>query len=103
MITEGMNREVILFQETYNLVKRNRPLKIIGKEENELFKASFRNCELQKGIHRKKKTGKSRMNWTEETVQDIWQHIIKPMRDTNTFHVMKKQMSKSLGRLLYTS
>ena len=57
--------------------KRKRALRIISKQESELFKASFRNSKLQKWIHPKRRSGRLRMNWTEETVQDIWQYIKK--------------------------
>ena len=42
-----------------------------------MFRISFQNQKLKKWIHPNRRVGKPRMNWTEETIKEIWDHLRK--------------------------
>ena len=65
------------FVEVYQKSKRKRALKIITKTDSEIYKISFQGDTLRKWIHNKRRAGRPRQNWTEETVREIWDHIKK--------------------------
>ena len=75
---EGNKRKhVTSFVESYKLQKRKRACKIIRNPNTPIFKVSFKNGKLQKRIHHNRRVGRPRMNWTEETIIDIWDTLRK--------------------------
>ena len=48
----------------------------MNQENTSIYNVSFENGKLRKWIHKNRRVGRPRMNWTEETVNDIW-NIIK--------------------------
>ena len=76
MEEEGRNKRVISFVEAYNKIKRKRAIKILNKENSSIYNVSFENGKLRKWIHKNRRSGRPRMNWTEETINEIW-NIVK--------------------------
>ena len=44
----------------------------MNQESTSIHNASFENGKLRKWIHKNRRVGRPRMNWTEETVREIW-------------------------------
>jgi hypothetical protein len=72
MEDEGKNQRAVSFVDAYNRLKRKRAVKIMNQENTSIHKVSFENRKLRKWTHTKKRVGRPRMNWTEETVNEIW-------------------------------
>ena len=47
------------------------------KENSPIYKVSSLGKNLRKWTHSNRRVGRPRMNWTEETVKEIWDHIKK--------------------------
>ena len=81
--TEKMKEEgkdgktVTTFIDAYQKQKRKRACKIIRKKGTPIYKVSFKNEKLQKWIHKNRRVGRPRSNWTEETIRDIWETLKK--------------------------
>ena len=84
MEEEGRNKRVISFVEAYNKIKRKRAIKILNKENSSIYNVSFENGKLRKWIHKNRRSGRPRMNWTEETIRKIWD-IVKRNNETNRY------------------
>ena len=69
---EGKSKRVISFVDAYNEIKRKRAIKIMNKENTSIYNVSFENGKLRKWIHKNRRVGRPRMNWTEETINEIW-------------------------------
>ena len=52
-----------------------RAAKIIKNKTSPIYKISFQDTRLRKWIHSKRRSGRPRMNWTEETIKEIWDLI----------------------------
>ena len=76
MEREGKSKRVISFVDSYNKLKRKRAIKIINQEDTSIYNVSFENGKLRKWIHPKRRVGRPRANWAEETINEIW-NIIK--------------------------
>ena len=73
----GKKKEVVKFTEAYESAKRKRATNIIKQRNSPIFKISFNGNRLRKWIFANRRVGRPRMNWTEETVREIWNHIKK--------------------------
>jgi len=72
---DGKNKEIIPYEEVYKTLKKNRACKIIREPESIHHKITFKDRTYQKWIHRNRRVGQPRKNWTEETIKDIWLDI----------------------------
>ena len=72
MEDEGKNKRAVSFVDAYNKLKRKRAVSIMNQESTSIHKVSFENGKFIKWIHTKRRVGRPRMNWTEETVNEIW-------------------------------
>ena len=68
-------KKVVSFIEASRKQKRKRASRIIRKIGSAIHKISFSNEKLQKWTHRNRRVGRPRLNWTEETIREIWEHI----------------------------
>ena len=59
------------FFENYIKWMRDHP-----EHNYDTYNVSFENGKLRKWIHKNRRSGRPRMNWTEETINDIW-NIVK--------------------------
>ena len=76
MEREGKRKRVISSVDSYNKLKRKRAIQIINQEDTSIYNVSFENGKLRKWIHPKRRVGRPRANWAEETINEIW-NIIK--------------------------
>ena len=74
--------KITSFQDAYNKYKRNRICKIINQPESILHSITFSNNKLRKWTHKGRRVGGPRLNWVQETVEELWNHIKKD--DINT-------------------
>jgi len=74
---EGKTKPVITFVEAYKKLKRKRANRIINKRGSPIYNISFHGGKLRKWVHPNRRVGRPRLNWTEETIKDIWDHIKK--------------------------
>ena len=81
MEAEGKSKRVISFVEAYNKIKRKRAIKIINQENTSIYNVSFENGKFRKWTHKNRRVGRPRMNWTEETINEIW-NIVKRNNDS---------------------
>ena len=78
MAEEGnKKRKIVTFVEAYRKLKRKRALKIIRKPDSEIYKVSFQGNKLRKWVHNRRRVGRPRAKWAEETVAEVWDHIKK--------------------------
>ena len=77
METEGKPKRVISFVDAYNKLKWKRAIRIINQDNTSIHKVSFENGKLRKWIHDKRRVGRPRANWTEETIKEIWNAVKK--------------------------
>jgi len=84
MEEEGKTKRVISFVDAYNKIKRKRALKIMNQENTSIYNVSFQNGKLRKWEHSNKRVGRPRMNWTEETIKEIWD-IVKRKNENERF------------------
>ena len=47
----------------------------MNQENTSIYNVSFENGKLRKWIHKGRRVGRPRMNWTEETIKEIWDLI----------------------------
>ena len=80
MEEEGRSKRVISFVDAYNKIKRKRAIKIMNQENTSIYNVSFENGKFRKWIHTNRRVGRPRMNWTEETINEIWD-IVKRNND----------------------
>ena len=71
------DNKVTSFVDIYKKLKRKRAMRIIRLEGTPIYKVSFAGGKLRKRIHPHRRVGRPRMNWTEETIREIWDHLIK--------------------------
>ena len=75
---EGKKRKkVVSFIEAYTKLQRRRAFKIIREPNSEIYKVSFQGSKLRKWVHNKRRAGRPRLSWTEETAKEIWDYIKK--------------------------
>ena len=74
---EGKETEVTTFIDAYNKQTKQKTLRIIRKEGTPIYNISFQRGRLRKWIHPNRRVGRPRMNWTEETIREIWDIIKK--------------------------
>ena len=72
MEEEGKSKRVISFVDAYNKIKRKRAIKIMNQENTSIYNVSFENGKLRKWIHTNRRSGRPRMNWTEQSINEIW-------------------------------
>ena len=72
---EGKNKEVVSFKKTYEKLKRKRAIRILKRKHTPIYKITFDGNKLRKWIHPNRRVGRPRMNWTEETIKEIWQFL----------------------------
>ena len=77
MQAEGKHRKVVTFVEAYQKLKRKRACKLISNPNTVLYSITFQGDKLRKWTHANRRVGQPRLNWTKETIQEIWQHIRK--------------------------
>ena len=81
--SENANRKkkkkVVPFVEAYSKLKRKRACRIISKPNSLIHNITFNGTRLRKWIHNGRRVGRPRMNWAEETVKELWDHIKKEM------------------------
>ena len=73
------NTKVIPFVEVYNKLKMKRACRIISKPNSLIHNITFNGNRLRKWIHNGRRVGRPRMNWAEEAVKELWDHIKKEM------------------------
>ena len=69
MMEEEGQTKIILFVDAYNKLKWKRAIKILNQENTSIHKVSFENGKLRKRIHDKRRAGRPRASWTEETIR----------------------------------
>ena len=47
----------------------------MGKKGSPIYKVTFDGNKLRKWVHPNRRVGRPRMNWTEETIREIWDHL----------------------------
>ena len=72
-------KKVTPFVEAYNNLKRKRACRIISKPNSLIHNITFNGNKFRKCIHNGRRVGRPRMNWAEETVKELWDHIKKEM------------------------
>ena len=72
-------KKVTPFVEAYNKLKRKRACRIISKPNSLIHNITFNGNRLRKWIHNGRRVGRPRLNWAEETVKELWDHIKKEM------------------------
>ena len=68
-------KNIVTFIEAYKKQKRKRALQIIRKPSSAIHRISFNGNKLMKWTHRNRRVGRPRLNWTEETIREIWEYI----------------------------
>ena len=68
---------MVTFIDAYKQQKRKRALKIMNKPESPSYKISFSGNTLRKLVYARRRVGRPRQNWTEETVREVWDYIKK--------------------------
>ena len=80
-MTEGKKKKVISFVDAYNKLKWKRATRILNQENTSIHKVSFEHGQIRKWIHNtngnKRRVGRPRANWTEETIREIWDAVKK--------------------------
>ena len=84
MEEEGTSKRVISFVEAYSKLKRKKVVKILNQENTSIHKVSFENNKLRKWTHPKRRSGRPRANWTEETIKEIW-NIVKRNNENHRY------------------
>ena len=56
----------------HNKVKRKITIEIMNQTNTSICNASFENGKLREWIHNNRRLGRPRMNWTEESMNEIW-------------------------------
>ena len=74
---ERRKKKVVPFKDAFVKAKMKRAGKIIKNRNSPIYRISFQGNLLRKWIHDKRRSGRPRMNWTEETIKEIWDHIKK--------------------------
>ena len=75
MEEEGRRKRVISFVDAYNKLKWKRAIRILNQEGTSIHKVSFENNKLRKWVHNKRRVGRPRASWTEETIKEIWNAV----------------------------
>jgi hypothetical protein len=78
-------KKVVPFVEAYKKLKRKRACRIISKPNSLIHNITFNGERLRKWIHNGRRVGRPRMNWAEETVKELWDHIKKDMTGLTRF------------------
>ena len=74
---EGKPKQITTYVGFYNKLKRKRACKIIARPDTPIHKITFDGSRLRKWIYPRRRVGRPRTNWTEETVKEIWDHLKK--------------------------
>ena len=56
-------------------------MKIIKQENTPIYRITFENCKLSRWIYPKRRVGRPRASWTNETINEIWD-IVKRNNET---------------------
>ena len=72
-------KKVVPFVEAYKKLKLKRACRIISKPNSLIHNITFNGNRLRKWIHNGRRVGRPRMNWAEETVKELWDHIKREM------------------------
>ena len=75
MEREGKRKQVTSFVDAYSKLKRKRAIKIIKQEDTSIYNVSFGNGKLRKWIHKNRRSGRPRANWTNDSISEIWDII----------------------------
>ena len=75
MEAEGRRKKVNSFVDAYNKLKWRRAIRILNQEGSSIHKVSFENNKFRKWVHNKRRVGRPRANWTEETIKEIWNAV----------------------------
>ena len=60
-------------------LKLKRACRIISKPNSLIHNITFNGNKFRKWIHNGRRVGRPRMNWAEETVKELWDHIKREM------------------------
>ena len=77
--TGKKKQKVTPFVKAYNKLERKRACRISSKPNSPIHNITFNGKRLRKWIHNGRKVGRPRMNWAEEIVKELWDHIKKEM------------------------
>ena len=69
------NKTIVTFIESYKKMKRKRAFKIINQPEQPIYKITFQGNRLGCWVHPNRRVGRPRLNWTEETIKEIWETL----------------------------
>lgn len=69
------NKTIVTFIESYKKLKRKRAFKIINQPEQPIYKITFQGNRLGCWVHPNRRVGRPRLNWTEETIKEIWETL----------------------------
>ena len=75
MEQEGKTKRVVSFVDAYNKLKMKRAIRIMNQENTSIHKGSVENGKLRKWVHKNRRVGRPRTNWTEETINELWDII----------------------------
>ena len=78
-------KKVVPFVEAYRKLKLKRACRIISKPDSLIHNITFNGNRFRKWIHNGRRVGRPRMNWAEETVKELWDHIKKEMTGLTRF------------------
>ena len=56
----------------------------MNQENTSIYNVSFENGKLRKWTHKNRRVGRPRMNWAEESINEIWD-IVKRSNSNNRF------------------
>ena len=62
----------------------------MNQEHTSIYNVSFENGKLRKWIHSNRRVGRPKMNWTEESIREIWDIVKRGKLDPNIHSLMKK-------------
>ena len=75
MEQEGRTKRVVSFVDAYRKLKWKKAVRVLKQEGSSIYNVSFENGKLRKWVHDKRRVGRPRANWTEETIKEIWDKV----------------------------
>ena len=82
-----VNSNVSIFNRINTMMEeegKNKRVISWNQENTSIYNVSFQNGKLRKWEHSNKRVGRPRMNWTEETIKEIWD-IVKRKNENERF------------------
>ena len=74
MAQEG---KITSFVDARKQMKWKRAIHTMSNENTSTHKVSFENNKLRKWTHNQRRVGRPRLNWTEETINELWEIVKK--------------------------